>query len=173
DHAAQALAHGRQLCDERTLRWLARRGLPSQSPRRRDLRVSAEQEGPAREAAADVRGQSAGVHRRAGGWVGDRRHAPHSGPAARRAAPAHAAVHRLEERRGPRVASAREKLRTGRRLTDKPKDPLRHTPSGLPIAPVYRPDDGATDYEKDLGDPGAFPFTRGVQPTMYRGRLWT
>src|SRR5439155_790444 len=65
--------------------------------------VSAEQEVPAREAAADVRGQSARVHRRAGGWVGDRRHAPHSGPAARRAAPAHAAVHRLEERRGPRV----------------------------------------------------------------------
>ena len=52
-------------------------------------------------------------------------------------------------------------------MTDK------HTPSGLPIAPVYRPDDGATDYERDLGDPGAFPFTRGVQPTMYRGRLWT
>jgi methylmalonyl-CoA mutase N-terminal domain/subunit len=29
------------------------------------------------------------------------------------------------------------------------------------------------DYARDLGDPGAFPFTRGVQPTMYRGRLWT
>jgi methylmalonyl-CoA mutase N-terminal domain/subunit len=29
------------------------------------------------------------------------------------------------------------------------------------------------DYERDLGDPGAFPYTRGVQPTMYRGRLWT
>jgi methylmalonyl-CoA mutase N-terminal domain/subunit len=29
------------------------------------------------------------------------------------------------------------------------------------------------DYERDLGDPGSFPFTRGVQPTMYRGRLWT
>jgi methylmalonyl-CoA mutase, N-terminal domain len=30
-----------------------------------------------------------------------------------------------------------------------------------------------TDYAKELGDPGTFPFTRGVQPTMYRGRLWT
>src|SRR4051812_8222949 len=49
----------------------------------------------------------------------------------------------------------------------------RHSPSGIPIAPVYRPRDSTTDYERDLGDPGAFPFTRGVQPTMYRGRLWT
>ncbi|MEX2153497.1 MAG: methylmalonyl-CoA mutase family protein [Gemmatimonadaceae bacterium] len=43
----------------------------------------------------------------------------------------------------------------------------------MPIAPVYRPDDGVTDYASDLGDPGTYPFTRGVQPTMYRGRLWT
>jgi methylmalonyl-CoA mutase, N-terminal domain len=38
---------------------------------------------------------------------------------------------------------------------------------------VYRPQDGPPDYARDLGDPGTFPFTRGVQPTMYRGRLWT
>jgi methylmalonyl-CoA mutase N-terminal domain/subunit len=31
----------------------------------------------------------------------------------------------------------------------------------------------AVDYPRDLGDPGTFPYTRGVQPTMYRGRLWT
>ena len=49
----------------------------------------------------------------------------------------------------------------------------RVTPSGIPVAPVYRPNDAATDYATDLGDPGKFPFTRGVQPTMYRGRLWT
>jgi methylmalonyl-CoA mutase N-terminal domain/subunit len=49
----------------------------------------------------------------------------------------------------------------------------KHSPSGLPLAPVYRPEDGATDYATELGDPGVFPFTRGVQPTMYRGRLWT
>jgi methylmalonyl-CoA mutase, N-terminal domain len=45
------------------------------------------------------------------------------------------------------------------------------TPSGIEISPVYR--DAAIDYREDLGDPGEFPFTRGPQPTMYRGRLWT
>jgi len=55
-----------------------------------------------------------------------------------------------------------------------PEPPTEKTsPSGIPIAPVYRPDDAHTDYARDLGDPGDFPFTRGVQPTMYRGRLWT
>jgi len=48
-----------------------------------------------------------------------------------------------------------------------------NSPSGLPIDTVYRPADAELDYARDLGDPGAFPFTRGVQPTMYRGRLWT
>ena len=47
------------------------------------------------------------------------------------------------------------------------------SPSGIPIATVYRPDDAPVDYARDLGDPGAFPYTRGIQPTMYRGRLWT
>ncbi len=49
----------------------------------------------------------------------------------------------------------------------------RLSPSGVPIAPVYRPADGVRDYADDLADPGAFPFTRGVQASMYRGRLWT
>src|SRR5690348_12131181 len=47
------------------------------------------------------------------------------------------------------------------------------SPSGVPVDPVYRPDNAEFSYAKDLADPGAFPFTRGVQPTMYRGRLWT
>src|SRR5512136_16209 len=48
------------------------------------------------------------------------------------------------------------------------------TISGRPIAPVYRPQDVAgVDYARDLGDPGCFPFTRGIHETMYRGRLWT
>ena len=47
----------------------------------------------------------------------------------------------------------------------------RLSPSGIPIAPVYRPAVG--EVPAPLGEPGAFPFTRGVQPTMYRGRLWT
>ncbi|MEI6740246.1 MAG: methylmalonyl-CoA mutase family protein [Gemmatimonadaceae bacterium] len=49
----------------------------------------------------------------------------------------------------------------------------RLSPSGIPISVVVRPDDAPVDYARDLGDPGQFPFTRGVQPTMYRGRLWT
>jgi methylmalonyl-CoA mutase N-terminal domain/subunit len=48
-----------------------------------------------------------------------------------------------------------------------------NSPSGLPIEPVYRPADAPLDYARDLADPGRYPFTRGVQPTMYRGRLWT
>jgi methylmalonyl-CoA mutase, N-terminal domain len=49
----------------------------------------------------------------------------------------------------------------------------RLSPSGIPVQPAYRPGDASADYDRDLGDPGAFPFTRGVQPSMYRGRLWT
>jgi methylmalonyl-CoA mutase, N-terminal domain len=48
------------------------------------------------------------------------------------------------------------------------------SPSGLPIQAVITPDDFAGfDPERELGFPGEFPFTRGVYPTMYRGRLWT
>ncbi|HRN53671.1 MAG TPA: methylmalonyl-CoA mutase family protein [Gemmatimonadaceae bacterium] len=47
------------------------------------------------------------------------------------------------------------------------------SPSGIPVAPVYRPAKPDAQYAEQLGEPGQFPFTRGVQPTMYRGRLWT
>jgi methylmalonyl-CoA mutase N-terminal domain/subunit len=48
------------------------------------------------------------------------------------------------------------------------------TTSGIEIDDVYTPDDAkAFDYDQKLGYPGEFPFTRGVQPTMYRGRMWT
>lgn len=48
------------------------------------------------------------------------------------------------------------------------------TVSGLPIKRSYWPwGDGEVDLESDLGLPGSYPFTRGVQPTMYRGRFWT
>jgi methylmalonyl-CoA mutase N-terminal domain/subunit len=49
----------------------------------------------------------------------------------------------------------------------------RLSPSGIPIKTVYRPNDAELDYASELGDPGQLPYTRGVQPTMYRGRLWT
>ena len=47
------------------------------------------------------------------------------------------------------------------------------TASNLPIDTVYTPLHVNTDYMGDLGFPGEYPFTRGVQPTMYRGKLWT
>ncbi|MCK6447588.1 MAG: methylmalonyl-CoA mutase family protein [Planctomycetes bacterium] len=47
------------------------------------------------------------------------------------------------------------------------------TLSGAKLEPLYSPEHAKLDYEKDLGYPGSFPFTRGVHPTMYRGRLWT
>ena len=47
------------------------------------------------------------------------------------------------------------------------------TMSGLPLDPVYTPETTPIDYDRDLGVPGEYPFTRGVYPTMYRGRLWT
>ncbi|MCB8946218.1 MAG: methylmalonyl-CoA mutase family protein [Ardenticatenaceae bacterium] len=50
------------------------------------------------------------------------------------------------------------------------------TSSGIPVERVYLPSvsqDALTNYEEQLGFPGQYPFTRGVQPTMYRGRFWT
>jgi methylmalonyl-CoA mutase N-terminal domain/subunit len=47
------------------------------------------------------------------------------------------------------------------------------TISGLENEPLHTPDSVEVDYERDLGYPGVFPFTRGVYPSMYRGRLWT
>ncbi|MGA2731552.1 MAG: methylmalonyl-CoA mutase family protein [Syntrophobacteraceae bacterium] len=48
------------------------------------------------------------------------------------------------------------------------------TISGTPVERLYTPlDVKGIDYDRDLGYPGLFPFTRGVQPTMYRGRFWT
>jgi methylmalonyl-CoA mutase N-terminal domain/subunit len=47
------------------------------------------------------------------------------------------------------------------------------TLSGIPVPRVLAPADSDWDYTEKLGFPGDYPFTRGVQPTMYRGRLWT
>src|SRR5213083_1082683 len=47
------------------------------------------------------------------------------------------------------------------------------TLSGLENEPLYAPDGVEVDYERDLGYPGVYPFTRGVYPSMYRGKLWT
>lgn len=48
------------------------------------------------------------------------------------------------------------------------------TGGGIPLKRTYTPEDvNGVDYAKDLGFPGVYPYTRGVQPTMYRGRFWT
>ncbi len=47
------------------------------------------------------------------------------------------------------------------------------TISGLENEPLYAPENSPVDYDRDLGYPGVYPFTRGVYPSMYRGRLWT
>jgi methylmalonyl-CoA mutase, N-terminal domain len=47
------------------------------------------------------------------------------------------------------------------------------TISGLENEPLYTPDNVEVDYDRDLGYPGVYPFTRGVYPSMYRGKLWT
>jgi methylmalonyl-CoA mutase N-terminal domain/subunit len=57
------------------------------------------------------------------------------------------------------------------------RHPLRRerfvTHSDLEVPDLLTPADLGDDYQSDLGFPGRFPYTRGVQPTMYRGRLWT
>jgi len=54
------------------------------------------------------------------------------------------------------------------------KENLRTTLSGVPISAKYGPADlPGFDYRAELGEPGQFPFTRGVHESMYRGRLWT
>ncbi len=58
--------------------------------------------------------------------------------------------------------------------TPKPATPSAETSSHIPVRPLYTPADlAAWDYNRDVGYPGEFPYTRGVQATMYRGRLWT
>ncbi len=52
--------------------------------------------------------------------------------------------------------------------------PERSTDSGIEIKPVYRAGDlGGWDPATQLGEPGAYPYTRGVHPQMYRSKLWT
>ena len=52
--------------------------------------------------------------------------------------------------------------------------PAPETSYGTPLKSVYTPEDASgSDYMRDLGFPGTYPFTRGIRPDMYRGRLWT
>ena len=75
------------------------------------------------------------------------------------------------------IREARARWEAGTRAKVLAKAPLRHerftTLSDLEVPDVVTPADVAFDYLGDLGLPGEFPYTRGIQPTMYRGRLWT
>jgi methylmalonyl-CoA mutase N-terminal domain/subunit len=54
-----------------------------------------------------------------------------------------------------------------------PDDPRRFTDSGIEVKYVYADEDVADGLEERLGEPGQYPFTRGIHPDMYRGRKWT
>jgi methylmalonyl-CoA mutase N-terminal domain/subunit len=68
-----------------------------------------------------------------------------------------------------------EKITLNKVLSKSPeREPVFETTSHIELKRLYTPLDIAdTDYCRDLGFPGEYPFTRGVQPTMYRGRFWT
>src|SRR6188472_2098061 len=76
---------------------------------------------------------------------------------------------RLEERRRTGLDAWRARyegspLREGEAFT---------SISGAEVEPLATPETGTVDYDRDLGYPGSYPFTRGVYPSMYRGKLWT
>jgi len=67
------------------------------------------------------------------------------------------------------MAETKQKSAVGTKLTEE-----QQTSSRISVHPLYTPADlDGWDYDGDLNYPGEFPFTRGVQATMYRGRLWT
>ncbi len=73
-----------------------------------------------------------------------------------------------------RSKTAREEWATRYRGGKRSPRETATTLSGVPIEPLYTPDDlKGWDYDEKLGYPGEFPYTRGVYPSMYRGQLWT
>ncbi|MEX2406382.1 MAG: methylmalonyl-CoA mutase family protein, partial [Actinomycetota bacterium] len=70
------------------------------------------------------------------------------------------------------MVEQRDRRAAGEAPTDGARDA--RTLSGEPLEPVYT-DEDLRDFDPTakLGNPGEYPFTRGVYPTMYRGRLWT
>ncbi len=58
-------------------------------------------------------------------------------------------------------------------LAGEQRKPAFRTLSGVPVEPLYAPPCPGPDHDQRLGLPGQYPFTRGVYPSMYRGRLWT
>jgi methylmalonyl-CoA mutase, N-terminal domain len=66
-----------------------------------------------------------------------------------------------------------EKIEASHAHRKQERKPEFQTPSGIPLPPILTPADSDPDYRDQLSFPGEYPFTRGVQSTMYRGRLWT
>jgi methylmalonyl-CoA mutase, N-terminal domain len=88
------------------------------------------------------------------------------------------ALIRSKEEELARLRDARRRWEEGSLARTLERSPERRdsfeTLSGLPTDRLYTPEHVSDlDYERDLGFPGDFPFTRGIQPTMYRGRPWT
>src|SRR5216117_3442070 len=71
------------------------------------------------------------------------------------------------------IDSTREWRRELYEATPERKGELFSTISGLENEPLYSPGNVELDYDRDLGYPGVYPFTRGAYPSMYRGKLWT
>ena len=153
-----------------------------------------------RQAAAAVRGQSARVHLRAGGRRGVRRRRSASSTSqptelhqrtplfigSKRDVDLASQTLRASSELVGAELTALTRMTAVTRVTvgDAAVRRPHRSPSILPSCPTPRqplrpahrarlPSGAPLDYERDLGDPGEFPFTRGVQPTMYRGRLWT
>lgn len=83
----------------------------------------------------------------------------------------------FDERVVDAIRKAREQWEreTGTPAGGKPETPFT-TMGGIPVQALYTPEDLAKrgiDYLRDISFPGAYPYTRGIHPTMYRGRLWT
>src|SRR6201994_524756 len=74
--------------------------------------------------------------------------------------------------RGARTGGAEEWKRRYEATPERQGELFRPT-AAEEAEPLYSPENVEIDYERDLGWPGAYPFTRGVYPSMYRGRLWT
>ncbi|MGD8226592.1 MAG: methylmalonyl-CoA mutase family protein [Desulfobacteraceae bacterium] len=72
------------------------------------------------------------------------------------------------------IGKGRERWHKGAYQSKKEREAIFKTLSGISIKPLYTPEHIADlDYLRDLGFPGEPPYTRGVHPTMYRGRTWT
>jgi methylmalonyl-CoA mutase, N-terminal domain len=86
-------------------------------------------------------------------------------------APVGATVNQLEE---PDPSSTESVAPTGDQAKRQRPQKRFTTLSGVPIQQLYTSADlAAFDYARDLGDPGEYPFTRGIHRTMYQGRVWT